>query len=148
MLKNNTVFDCSVIDMSKVHTNVGNITVVENGDNIPFEVKRVYYLYDVPGGESRGGHAHYDLEQYIIAASGSFDVILNDDVQKRIISLNRPNLALHIVPGLWRKLDNFSSGAISLVLASEKYMEKDYIRNYEHFENLKKAIKAPSKKKQ
>ena len=138
MLKNNTVFDCSVIDMSKVHTNVGNITVVENGDNIPFEVKRVYYLYDVPGGEERGGHAHYELEQYIIAASGAFDVVLDDGVNKRRFSLNRPNLALHIVPGLWRRLDNFSSGSISMVLASHIFDEKDYIREYNEFLKLKK----------
>ena len=137
MLKNNTVFDCSVIDMSKVHTNVGNITVVENGDNIPFEVKRVYYLYDVPGGEERGGHAHYELEQYIIAASGAFDVVLDDGVNKRRFSLNRPNFALHIVPGLWRELDNFSSGSISMVLASHVFDEKDYIREYQEFINFK-----------
>ena len=137
MLKNNTVFDCSVIDMSKVHTNVGNITVVENGDNIPFEVKRVYYLYDVPGGEERGGHAHYELEQYIIAASGAFDVVLDDGVNKRRFSLNRPNLALHIVPGLWRELDNFSSGSISMVLASHVFDEKDYIRDYKEYLKLR-----------
>jgi hypothetical protein len=136
-LNSNTVFDCSVIDVSKVNTDNGNITVIENGINITFDVKRIYYLYDVPGGESRGGHAHYDLEQYIIAASGSFDVILNDGVNKRIISLNRPNLALHVVPGLWRKLDNFSSGSITMVLASEVYREKDYIRNYQEFLNKK-----------
>ena len=88
-LKNNTVFDCSLIDMSKVHSTAGNITVLENGVNVPFNVKRVYYLYDVPSGEERGGHAHYELEQYIVAASGSFDVILDDGVNRRSISLNR-----------------------------------------------------------
>ena len=137
MLKNNTVFDCSVIDMSKVHTNIGNITVVENGVNVPFNVKRVYYLYDVPSGEQRGGHAHYELEQYIVAASGSFDVILDDGVNRRSISLNRPNLALHIVPGLWRSLDNFSSGSICMVLASHVYDESDYIREYSQFKKLR-----------
>ena len=137
-LKNNTVFACSLVEISKVHSDIGNITVLENGDNIPFDVKRIYYLYDVPSGEERGGHAHYELEQYIIAASGSFDVILNDGVNKRIISLNRPNLALHIVPGLWRKLDNFSSGSISMVLASQTYKEKDYIRDYKQFLAFKK----------
>jgi hypothetical protein len=137
MLKNNTVFDCSVIDMSKVHTNVGNITVVENGNNIPFEVKRVYYLYDVPGGEERGGHAHYELEQYIVAASGAFDVVLDDGVNKRRFTLNRPNFALHIVPGLWRELDNFSSGSISMVLASHNFDEKDYIRDYKEYLKLR-----------
>ena len=137
-LKNNTVFDCSLIDMSKVHSTAGNITVLENGVNVPFNVKRVYYLYDVPSGEERGGHAHYELEQYIVAASGSFDVTLDDGVNRRSISLNRPNLALHIVPGLWRELDNFSSGSISLVLASHKYDEMDYMRNYKQFLAYKK----------
>ncbi len=104
-----TVFDCSVIDISKVHTDSGNITVVENDCNIPFAVKRVYYLYDVPGGEKRGGHAHYELEQFIVAASGSFDVIIDDGTNRKRVSLNRPNLALHIVPGLWRGIHNFFS---------------------------------------
>lgn len=132
-LINNTVFDCSIIDISKVHNEAGNITVIENGINIPFDVKRVYYLYDIPGGEARGGHAHYELEQYIIAASGSFDVILDDGKNRKIVTLNRPSLALHIVPGLWRELDNFSSGSISLVLASHEYDEADYIRKYSEF---------------
>tara|TARA_R100000935_G_C2835325_1_gene167753 strand:- start:1431 stop:1850 length:420 start_codon:yes stop_codon:yes gene_type:complete len=136
--KNNTVFDCSVIDVSKVHNEAGNITVIENGVNIPFSVKRIYYLYDIPGGESRGGHAHYELEQYIIAASGSFDVILDDGRNKKTVTLNRPNMALHIVPGLWRELYNFSSGAISLVLASHKYDENDYMRDYKEFLDFKK----------
>lgn len=135
--ENNTVFDCSVIEISKVHNVAGNITIIENEDNIPFDVKRIYYLYDVPGGESRGGHAHYELEQFIIAVSGSFDVILDDGKIKKVVSLNRPNLALHIVPGMWRELDNFSSGAICLVLASHKYDEKDYVRDYSKFKNLK-----------
>ncbi|NCT16568.1 MAG: WxcM-like domain-containing protein [Flavobacteriales bacterium] len=132
-LKNNTVFDCSIIDVSKVHNEAGNITVIENGINIPFDVKRIYYLYDIPGGEARGGHAHFELEQYLIAASGSFDVILDDGKNRKIVTLNRPNLALHIVPGLWRELDNFSSGSISLVLASHTYDESDYIRDYNEF---------------
>ncbi len=137
MLKNNTVSDCSIIEMSKVHTDVGNITILENGDNIPFDVKRVYYLYDVPAGEVRGGHAHYDLEQYIIAASGSFEVILDDGVNSKRVFLNRPNLALHIVPGLWRALDNFSSGSICMVLASNIFEVKDYIRDYNEFLKFK-----------
>ena len=135
--KNNTVFDCAVVEMSKVHTVSGNITVLENGDNIPFDVKRVYYLYDVPAGEARGGHAHYELEQYIVAASGSFEVILDDGVNKKRVFLNRPNLALHIVPGLWRELDNFSSGSICMVLASNIYKDQDYIRNYKEFKEWK-----------
>ena len=131
-MKNNTVFDCSTVDLSKVHTNHGNITAVENNNN-PFEVKRIYYLYDVPGGVERGGHAHYELEQYIIAASGSFDVILDDGTNKQKFTLNRPYLALHVLPGLWRELSNFSSGSITMVLASKIYEEKDYIRNYEEY---------------
>ena len=137
-LNKSTVFDCSIIDISKIQNKAGNITVVENDQSIPFEVKRIYYLYDVPGGEDRGGHAHYELEQYIVAASGSFDVILDDGINKRKFTLNRPYFALHIVSGLWRKLNNFSSGSVTMVLASEVYKEKDYIRNYEEFLNLKK----------
>ena len=136
-LNNNTVLDCAVIDVSKIHNEAGNITVVENNSNIPFEVKRVYYLYDVPGGETRGGHAHYELEQFVVAASGSFDVLLDDGKNKKRISLNRPNLALHIVPGLWRSLDNFSSGSICMVLASHRYIEEDYVRDYDEFIKLK-----------
>jgi len=138
--KNNTVFDCSIIDCFKVHNKAGNITVFENGKNTPFNVKRIYYLYDVPGGESRGGHAHYELEQFIVAASGSFDVILDDGNNKKTVTLNRPNLAFHIVPGLWRELNNFSSGSICMVLASDKYDEADYIRNYEDFLKFKDEI--------
>jgi len=137
-LNKNSVFECSIIDVSKVNNGSGNITVVENGINMPFDVKRVYYLYDIPGGEARGGHAHYELEQYLIAASGSFDVILDDGKNRRTVTLNRPNVALHIVPGLWRELDNFSSGSICLVLASHKYDEGDYIRDYEKFLEYKK----------
>ena len=111
---------------------------MENQVSIPFNVQRIYYLYDIPGGEERGGHAHYELEQYIIAASGSFDVILDDGKNRKIISLNRPNLALHVVPGLWRELNNFSSGSICMVLASHKYEGKDYIRDYNEFKELKK----------
>ena len=132
-LATNTIDDCQVIDLSKIHRPSGNITVVENDINIPFQVKRVYYLYDVPAGEDRGGHAHYQLEQYIIAASGSFDVILDDGTNKKTVTLNRPHLALHVVPGLWRELDNFSSGSICMVLASHTYDEKDYIRDYNKF---------------
>ena len=136
----NTVFDCSIADISKVHTESGNITVAENGNNIPFDVKRIYYLYDIPSGEVRGGHAHYELEQFIIAASGSFDVILDDGVNKKRVTLNRPNLALHIVPGLWRELDGFSSGSICMVLASMQYEENDYIREYQEYLDFRKSV--------
>lgn len=133
-----TVYDCKIIELPRILNEAGNITVMENGLNMPFDIKRVYYLYDVPGGESRGGHAHYELEQYIIAASGSFDVVLDDGKEKRRVSLNRPYQALHIVPGLWRELDNFSSGSICMVLASIEYNEADYMRDYKEFLNFKK----------
>jgi len=139
-LKNNTVFDCSVIDMSKVHSISGNITVIENKKNIPFDIKRIYYLYDIPGGEKRGGHAHKELHQLIVAASGSFKVMLDDGTNKKIIHLNRPNYGLLVVPGIWRELLEFSSGAICLVLASLNYNESDYIRIYDEFK-LKKFEK-------
>jgi hypothetical protein len=125
--------------MSKIHSNAGNITVVENGGNIPFDVERIYYLYDIPGGESRGGHAHYKLNQYIIAASGAFDVILCDGLNKKKFTLNTPSMALNIVPGLWRELDNFSSGSICLILASNKFDENDYVRDYNKFLTIKKS---------
>ena len=133
-MHNSTVFDCTLIQMDKHHSDhKGNITVVENGKTIPFDVERVYYLYDIPGGESRGAHAHKALNQLIIAASGSFDVILDDGNVKRTVSLNRPYQGLFIVPGIWRELTNFSSGAVCLVMASMKYDESDYIRNYKEF---------------
>jgi hypothetical protein len=129
----NTVFDCAIVDLPQVHNEAGNITAVENNKHIPFTVKRIYYLYDIPGGEGRGAHGHKQLQQYIIAASGSFDVTIDDGNNKKTFNLNHPNRALHLVPGIWRELSNFSSGAICLVLASEKYDEKDYIRNYEEY---------------
>lgn len=132
-----SVYDCSTIEMNKHHHIKGNITVVENKKNIPFDVRRIYYLYDVPGGEERGGHAHKELRQLIVAVSGSFDVVLNDGNVKRTVSLNRPYQGLLIVPGTWRELNNFSSGAVCLVLASLPYQESDYIREYDHFLNFK-----------
>lgn len=132
-MRKNTVYDCSIIELDKHHHEKGNITVVENGESVPFGVKRVYYLYDVPGGESRGGHAHKALYQLIVAASGSFTVTLDDGKVKRTFLLNRPYQGLMVVPGIWRTLDDFSSGAVCLVLASECYTEDDYIRDYDEF---------------
>lgn len=126
----NTVYDCTLLELDKHHHEKGNITVVENGDTVPFQVKRAYYLYDVPGGESRGGHAHRELYQLIVAASGSFNVTLDDGNVKRTFTLNRPYYGLLVVPGIWRELDDFSSGSVCLVLASEVYDESDYIRDY------------------
>ena len=134
-----TVYDCTIIGLDKHHSDrKGNLSVVEDKEIIPFDVKRVYYLYDVPGGESRGGHAHKNLWQLIVAASGSFSVTLDDGSIKRTFVLNRPNIGLLVVPGIWRTLDDFSSGSVCLVLASEKYDESDYIRDYKVFEDYKK----------
>lgn len=128
------VLDCSIIELDKHHSDrKGNLSVVENGITLPFDVKRVYYLYDVPGGESRGSHAHKELEQLIIAASGSFKVTLDDGKNKRSFFLNRPYQGLYVKPGMWRDLEDFSSGAVCMVLASEVYQAEDYIRDYQEF---------------
>jgi len=132
-MRQNSVYDCVILPLNKIHNRAGNITIIEGMVNVPFDVKRVYYLYDIPGGESRGGHAHKQLMQLIIAASGSFDVLLDDGVNKKIVTLNRPNYGLLVVPGIWRELMEFSSGSICLVLASEVYTEDDYIRDYDEF---------------
>ena len=138
-MNKNSVYECSIIELDRHHSDrKGNISVVENLITVPFNIKRVYYLYDVPGGEDRGAHAHKELKQLIIAASGSFDVTLDDGNVKRTFNLNRPYHGLLIVPGIWRDLKNFSSGAVCLVLASNIYDENDYIRNYLEFINLKK----------
>ena len=129
-----SVEDCCLIELDRHHNDrKGNLTVVENGQTLPFDVKRVYYLYDVPGGESRGSHAHKNLEQLIVAASGSFTVTLDDGTQKRSFFLNRPYQGLYVKPGMWRDLDDFSSGSVCMVLASEVYQAEDYIRDYEEF---------------
>ncbi|OPY71302.1 MAG: TDP-4-oxo-6-deoxy-alpha-D-glucose-3,4-oxoisomerase [Syntrophorhabdus sp. PtaU1.Bin002] len=129
----NSIYDCVILPLRKIHNRAGNITIVEGQKNIPFDVRRIYYLYDIPGGEARGGHAHRDLCQLIIAASGSFNVLLDDGENKKIATLNRPDYGVMVVPGIWRELFEFSSGAICLVLASQKYDERDYIRNYDQF---------------
>jgi hypothetical protein len=127
------IHNCTVVELTKIHNPAGNITIIQNGNNQPFNVKRIYYLYDVPGGAERGGHAHKALYQLIVAASGSFDVILDDSIYKKIIQLNRPNYGLLVVPGIWREIVNFSSGAICLVLASQKFEAEDYLREYNEF---------------
>lgn len=133
------VFDCTIIELDKHHSNrKGNLTVVENGQTLPFDVKRVYYLYDIPGGESRGAHAHKHLSQLIIAASGSFRVMLDDGKVKRSFFLNRPYQGLYVKPGIWRDLDDFSSGAVCMVLASDVYDKEDYIRDYNEFIEYRK----------
>jgi len=136
-----SVYNCNVIRLPKVHNPAGNITVIENNIQIPFDVKRVYYLYDIPSGETRGGHAHYELRQLLVAASGSFDVLLDDGNNKKTVTLNRPDYGLLIVPGIWRELLSFSSGAICLVLASQIYKPVDYIREFDDFKKYKKLQK-------
>lgn len=136
-MRDSCVYDCTMIEFDKHHHEKGNISVVENDRTIPFEVKRIYYLYDVPGGESRGGHAHKELSQLIVAVSGSFTVTLDDGKVKRTFLLNRPYQGLYVVSGIWRTLDDFSSGAVCLVLASHIYDVNDYIRVYDNFLNYK-----------
>ena len=136
-MKKSSVYDCVILPLNKIHNRAGNITIVEGQKNFPFDIKRIYYLYDIPGGEARGGHAHHELYQLIVAASGSFDVLLDDGQNKKIVTLNRPDFGLMIVPGIWRELFEFSSGAICLVLASLKYDQNDYIRDYNDFKELK-----------
>jgi hypothetical protein len=127
-----------MINLPRDYSSSGSITALNNGVEIPFDIQRIYYLYDVPGGENRGGHAHKALQQLIIAASGSFDITVDDGVTKRTFQLNRPNIGLLMPSGLWRELLNFSSGSICLVLASDIYDEDDYLRNYTKFQEYKK----------
>ena len=137
-----TVDDCFVIELDKHHSDrKGNLSVVQSQGIIPFDIRRAYYLYDVPGGESRGAHAHKSLEQLIVAASGSFTVTLDDSVKKRTFFLNHPYHALYVCSGIWRDLGDFSSGSVCLVLASKGYDETDYIRNYDDFLEYKKLKK-------
>jgi hypothetical protein len=128
-----TVFDCSIIQLPQIKNRAGNITPIHSEKEIPFFIKRVFYLYDVPGGESRGAHAHRKCHQFIVAASGSFEILLDDGRTRRIVQLNRPYMGLHVLPMMWASEINFSSGSICLVLASELYDEYDYIRNYDKF---------------
>jgi len=133
------ISDCKLIDFPRVRSRSGNITPVENNREIPFDIKRVFYLYDIPAGESRGAHSHIDCHQLLVAASGSFDVKIDDGNEQRNVQLNQPFKGLHIPPGIWASEINFSSGAICLVLASHYYDEKDYIRNYDDFLNFREG---------
>ena len=137
-MDNKSIFDCSVIDLGKINFAEGNLTVVENNSAFPFDVKRVFYLYDIAGGESRGAHAHKECHQFLVAASGAYEILLDDGKSKRLVQLNRPYIGLHIPPGIWASEINFSSGSICLVLASHEYSENDYIRQYSDFLNYKK----------
>lgn len=132
-----SVFDCSLIQLEKIHNRAGNISIIENNQQLPFEIKRIFYLYDIPGGESRGAHAHKECHQFLIAASGAFEVLLDDGKTKRLVQLNRSYQGLHIPPGIWASEINFSSGSICMVLASNIYSEEDYLRNYDDYLNFK-----------
>ena len=127
---------CRIMDLPRIADARGNLTFIEENRHIPFEIRRVYYLYDVPGGESRAGHAHKTLEQFLVAASGSFDVILDDGFDRKSFQLNRSYYGLYIPPMVWREIDNFSSGSVCLALASDLFDEQDYIRDYEDFRKI------------
>ena len=131
--KSTVLDDCRIVNFPKVTDYRGNLSFIEENNQIPFQIKRVYYLYDVPSGATRGGHAHRELHQVVIALSGSFDVILDDGYRKRTFFLNRPHYGLYIPPKVWRELENFSSNSVALSLVSEVYDESDYIRDYEAF---------------
>lgn len=135
-MKKNSVYDCVILPLNKIHNRAGNITIVEGNKNVSFDIKRIYYLYDIPGGEARGGHAHKKLRQLIVAASGSFNVLLDDGINKKVVTLNRPDYGLLVVPEIWRELMEFSSGAICLVLASQVFSEMDYLRTYIEFKSF------------
>ena len=134
--KTSSIDQCKLIELGKNHHANGNLTVVENCEQVPFDIKRVFYIYDVPGGEERGGHSHKKLQQVIVAISGAFDVLLDDGVNQRSVTLNRPYQGLLVAPGVWSKQHNFSSGSVCLVLASDHYCEEDYVRDYDQFLQL------------
>ena len=127
------VSDCALIPLGEIEDDRGNLTVVQSGDTVPFDIRRVFYIYDIPGGEARGAHAHKACHQFLVAASGSFEVVLDDGTEKRTVFLNRPFMGLHIPPGIWAAEQEFSSGAVCLVLTSEAYDEADYIRDYQEY---------------
>lgn len=128
-----SIHNCKIIELPKISNAQGNLTFIEGNNHIPFDIRRVYYLYDVPGGAIRGGHAHKELHQLIVAMSGSFDIVINDGNEKQRFHLNRSYQGLYICPMIWRELDNFSSGSVCMVLASNLYDEDDYYRDYDNF---------------
>ena len=128
-----TVRQCKVVELPRIHDPRGNLTFIEGSRHVPFDIRRVYYVYDVPGGSERGGHAHKELQEFIVAMSGSFDVILNDGIEKKKFHLNRSYFGLYVCPMIWRELDNFSSGSVCAVLASNVYDEADYYRGYQEY---------------
>lgn len=131
-----SIDQCKIIELDKHHHANGNLSVVENNVQLPYAVNRVYYLYDVPGGSERGGHSHRECSEFVVAISGCFDVEIYDGVDRRTVTLNQSNRGLLITPGIWRVLNNFSSGSVCLVLASDKYSEADYVREYSEFLEL------------
>jgi len=139
----NKIEQCKIFNLAKIENRKGNLTPVYNSVDIPFGIKRVYYLYDVPGGETRGGHAHRELQQFIVSVSGSFDVRLDDGREQKIVTLNRSYYGLYVPTMIWRELVNFSTGAICLVLASLPYLEAEYIRDYNSFRAIKQDILTP-----
>lgn len=138
--KDPSVYDCSIVELRRISMRQGNITPVEGCKDLPFDVKRVFYSYDIPGGESRGAHAHKECHQLLVAASGAFEVLLDDGVNKRTVLLNRPYYGLHVPPGIWAAEQGFSSGSICLVLASHGYDAGDYIRDYQEFLKYRNLI--------
>ena len=135
-----SVYDCSVIELPKLQNRAGNITPISNHQEIPFSIKRIFYIYDIPGGEDRGAHAHKICHQFLVAASGSFEIELDDGIVKRTVMLNRPYFGLHIPPGIWAAEKGFSSGAICLVLTSHLYDAEDYIRDYSNYISFKNEL--------
>jgi hypothetical protein len=137
------VYDCSLIELPRIASPSGSLTSISGGVTLPFDIERVYYLYDIPGGETRGGHSHRQLHQLIVAASGSFDVLLDDGTNRRVVHLNRPYFGLYLTNMIWRELLNFSSGGICLVLASAHYDEADYFREYDEFQKAARNGRRP-----
>lgn len=136
MSKKNSVYDCTLIELPIIKNRAGNLTPVHNSIQIPFDVKRIFYVYDIPYGKTRGMHAHKKCHEFLLAASGSFDVELEDGINKRTVTLNRPMQGIHVPPGIWTKESNYSSGAVCLVLTSDTYTEEDYVRKYSDFKSL------------